>query len=229
MDVHGSPLMDVMWPPTNPFLQTQSAFTEMLCARPDEGPLSTLFFQYGVDPAGRDKLMSDVRDLVLCMAGQVSFFFEDVFGAFPAASDGRPPMVAIRLDASRNTPLCDLDPDLSVKVFNLYASSSAMSQCPELKACLVSWGKIGRLTSMDVERVLKEIKTASSCPSSDINFDRIVSAGALTQYLTRHVLRYEGSDPRVVTRKQLLEDGGDGQCCGVYTAASCILAVSSEL
>eukprot|EP00959_Pyramimonas_sp_CCMP1952_P176940 3698238-Pyramimonas_sp.AAC.1 len=83
MDVMGSSLLDTMWPATNPFLAAQHSFSEMLQTLPREGPLSTLFFHYWDDEGERDALMWHLRDLIVSMSAQISWYLEDVLDDFP--------------------------------------------------------------------------------------------------------------------------------------------------
>eukprot|EP00969_Alexandrium_andersonii_P245154 10834161-Alexandrium_andersonii.AAC.1 len=58
---------------------------------------------------------------------------------------------------------------------------------------------------MHVERLLPEVKRATDKTLPAV--ERLLGAGTLTQWIHRHVHKHHGSDPRVVTRHQLLSRG----------------------
>ena len=146
------------------------------------------------------------------MQAQTFYFFEEMLDSLPLKLLR---MVDVRRDCVQETMpiarevidgyMCDSDPEVCGKLRVMYPTAEALANCPEFRAVLQQWGRTGKLCNMQTERMLKAIKTATpdKCP----HLDRMLSAGLLTQWLTRHVREYNGDDPRVTTRAQLLEAG----------------------
>ena len=88
-----------------------------------------------------------------------------------------------------------------------------MCRDEEFRQLILTWAHVTKLTNMGCERILALIKKAAfgTGPDAAPDVERVAAAGTLTQWLTTH-LAAGGSDPRVMTREQAIEDGAQLQC-----------------
>ena len=97
----------------------------------------------------------------------------------------------------------------AAEVRKLFASWEEMFNDAEFKALLRNWAEAAKIANMTVERLLALVKTGT--PMKAPLAERLVSAGLLTQILKAH--RLAGNpDPRVTTRKELIEMGVPLRC-----------------
>ena len=77
----------------------------------------------------------------------------------------------------------------------------------EFRQLLMTWARVSGLTNMGCERLLAQIKcSAAGAGSGPPNVERLCAAGTLTQWLQQH-LAARGEDPRLMSRRQVLEQG----------------------
>lgn len=92
----------------------------------------------------------------------------------------------------------------SLQVRSMYADPMAMSKCPHLRNVLSTWGRVGKISSMHVERLLALQKAGT--PTKHPFAERFLNAGCLQQWCAAH--RAAGGDnPKRMLRKDLLVAG----------------------
>ena len=145
----------------------------------------------------------------------MNYWLTEVFHDFPyrwvAAFDKRRTPFErkeiLRIGYTRN--LCCKTPFFDRRVGITYASLAELEACKCFESSCTKWGKYGRSTNMNMERVLSEVRRAT--PSKLPFAERLCAAGLLTQWLHGHKAQ-GGSDPRVVTRADLIRGGVPLQC-----------------
>ena len=106
--------------------------------------------------------------------------------------------------------LCCLDEHFGLKIRELQQTPSLFLDDAKLMAGLKLWAHESRTCNMHMERLLALIRKSMGFQKSP-DVERLVSAGTLTQIMKDHLLA-GGSDPRFVTRQQLLDKGAPLEC-----------------
>ena len=210
MDFHGSALFDIVFWRTSPFAEAQQSFGVTLATRIEEGRLKPLFHQYVSCDVGKDQLTTRIREMTMAMSAQVWWWFELVFSSWP--------YMLLRMVDQRHlaTPLavakefwddhfCNKDSWFSEKLMTLFRSAEEMASDPTLLVALNNWGRTAKVSNMHLERMLARMKKGT--PQKAPMLERLLAAGTLGEWIRRHTKSWNGSDPRVVTRERLLQDG----------------------
>ena len=100
---------------------------------------------------------------------------------------------------------CCKDPWFSTKIHDVFHSLQEMTDSVALKNSLANWARTSKVANMHVERLLARIKGAT--PGKVPLAERLLAAGGLASWLTRHTATFDGEDPTGVTRQQLIEMG----------------------
>ena len=85
------------------------------------------------------------------------------------------------------------------------STPAAMASDQTLRNVLCNWGRTCKVSNMHMERTLSRVKKAT--PGKGIYAERLLPAGALGEWLRRHVEDYHGNDPRFTTKDRALEAG----------------------
>jgi hypothetical protein len=112
-------------------------------------------------------------------------------------------------------PVCCKDPNCCRKVATIYQTLEELVACEEFKSIWRSRGAKGKNTNMHVERILGLVK--KSCPAKLPFAERLLASGLLSEWLKTHT-KDGSNDPRITTRKQLIESGVPLVCAKVESS-----------
>ena len=217
MDANGHSLVDICYPPTNPFLQTQSMIGQTLREPPRTGRLGPLFHQFvdAGDLEGELALIGAVRIEMMSMSAQVYHWLESEYQTWPYSLlqmiDPRHGRSRLEVATSffQEYP-CNLDVWFSTRLRALFQTPAELASCTTLIRCLRLWGHSGKACNMHVERAFARMRkgTVGKAPQAD----RVLMAGCLAEWLRRHSQEWGGHDPRKTTMEQLSKAGAPLQC-----------------
>lgn len=215
VEVEGYAIQDLADDKKNPFMvcarELFAMLAEPLVSKDSSGVVSWVL-NHLAPPTAEDrlKLIEELRARVANIAGHAWWRLEVPHADFPfklcALFDPRLTAEHRLAEAERfwATPSCCLDPDSSGKLKTLYHGPAHMLHDKSLEDSVRLFGRHGRLSNMDIERLLALVKSGS--PERRPNLEHVVSAGFFNQMLAKH--RAHGCrDPRVQSTKDLLADG----------------------
>jgi hypothetical protein len=101
---------------------------------------------------------------------------------------------------------CCRDVDFTNKVVLMFVDAYRLLGDANFIKGLRLWARRTKITNMHLERLFSKIKMSLGVQKASPDVERLAGVGYLTQVLASHMVA-GGNDPRVVTRKQLLEEG----------------------
>jgi hypothetical protein len=198
---------------TNVFDGAVDKYAEMLFEPIESGPLACLFWYFDGDNVyeSGDVVVESVRPLLLEMSLQISFFFDgvkDFPNLFVALGDeSRPRSERLEIGQRfRQKPQCCREPGCEDKVYNSFESAEAMVDDLDFRDLWQNCDRVSRLSSMQVERLLAQIKAAIR-ERHRPEVERVCAGGLLTQWNAEH-LAAGGSSAKFTTIKELWAHGG---------------------
>jgi hypothetical protein len=194
---------------TNPFDRTVDQYAKMIFARTDEGSLSTLFWFFKGENDYEEYADDDIRGMALEMGLQVDWhFMKYKMGSFTllalcdvTRSDEEKSVVAT--DFTRK-PRCCTEPDMEEKIWEKHRTPEELKNDEELQEVMGNWDSVARLTSMQVERLLAQIKC--SVEHKRPPAERLLNSGFLSQWNSEH-LSSGGRDAKINRAEDMVKAG----------------------
>lgn len=181
---------------------------------PMQSSLKPVFHQYAYTDEIMDQLITDFRCDIVAISAQLWLHFELPFSTWPFVLlllvDERhteePIAVARRFWSDHH---CNKDPWFSSKLMHLFRTPEEMCSDECFLSALKAWGSTAKVTNMHVERILARMKKAT--PEKLPSVERMLAAGNVSEWLRRHMAN-QGADPRVHSRRQLVQAGTPLKC-----------------
>ena len=168
--------------------------------------LAPVFHHFGDTPAEHGQLLQRARGMLLSIASQLAWRFAR-YSTWPfrllrmVHPQGVDPMPTAT--AFWGTPPCCKTPGFCLKLMKEFSGPSELARDTPLREVLLTWGRVGRATNMDVERKFASMKQAGGSAKQAPDAERLCASGVVSEMLSTHI-GAGGHDPRCTTRNQLL-------------------------
>ncbi len=221
MSAHGgSVLLAVLHDRTNPFVEAQLLFADILCEAEARHStiLATLFHFFGQDASDAAELASLIIELILTQSSMLWTMCQAPLKEMPHPLAGLADVLTTdKLGLLQNKVYgrhchhCDLDVGFTLKVKAGHSALHALTD-RHLMLGISMWARHTLIDNMCLERLLAQFRHASSVSRGVPVCERHISSGLLSQVATAHRAA-GGNEPSLTTR-------GDLSCGSVPTVCA---------